>query len=1230
MRKASDLTKTVFALLAMLGLVPMGGLPATAGFEIGANLTGVADCSVAWGDYDGDGDLDLAVAGSTGGALVSKIYRNDTYMGMTTFIDIGAGLEPVAFQPCLAWGDYDNDGDLDLALAGMANGNVLVSKIYRNDPRPWPYATYFSDIGAGLTGVAACSLAWGDYDNDGDLDLALAGSDFNAPLTKIYANIKQAGGNREFVEDTYGEANLTPVYSGSLAWGDYNNDGRLDLAIVGNTAGGRVSKIYSNDYGIFSEVVGAGLVGVAEGTSLAWGDYDNDGYLDLALAGEQFEGSCVSLIYHNQDGSGSFTDSGAMLAGVQYCSLAWGDYDNNGYLDLALTGQNNGMQKISRIYQNDNPAFNDIGAGLLNVFHSSVAWGDYDNDGRLDLALAGNTGGDENVFVSYIYRNNGTAVNTAPVTPTGLSTTVIGSTLTVRWNAATDAQTPQNGLSYNLRVGTTPGGADVFSGMADLGSGYRRLPATGNAQKNLSWKAENVLPSQKYYCSVQAIDAAFAGSAWAAEVASGDWPVADSWTQWASDCSLAWGDYDNDGDLDLALAGAGSSTSSISQLYRNDQYDFVDAYVSLTGVRDCALAWGDYDNDGYRDLALAGFDGSSRVSKIYRNEIGGGGSFAPIGASLTGVSDCALAWGDYDNDGDLDLALAGFDGSARVSKIYRNDSNVDGSFTPIAAGLTGVSDCSLAWADYDNDGDLDLALAGFDGSARVSKIYRNDGGSFAPTTASLTGVSDCSLAWGDYDNDGDLDLALAGFDGSARVSKIYGNDGGSFAPTTADLTGVDHCSLAWGDYDNDGKLDLALAGMSDGSGRISRIYRNNVTAFTDIAAGLTGVDRCSLAWADWDNDGDLDLALAGATDGINMPLRISRIYCNIGDHPTNMQPWGPRGLSVTFEGGDAVFSWQAADDDATPQSGLSYNLRVGTTPGDDDVFCGMANLNETSGYRRLPAIGNAQKKRSWKLKFLPADEYYWSVQAVDTAFAGGLWATEHTVEILKGLPDESQVTYECVEVYGVQEYLEHFPDDHYFLYVRRGLTGIRVHRDYHGFITGDTVSVIGTLGTTADGERYIDANDPGSITYCSSGLTRMTPLSPPPGSNAPLMCNRAVGGGDWCYDPITGAGQRGITGASGVNTVGMQATTYGVVTQKSETGLYMYVDDGSHLLDGTYTDLEANVGVRVRCWPGDWYTGDWVTVTGPVSLLAVGDWPEVHYERLILGNAAGCIRRLWP
>ncbi|MDY0150795.1 MAG: VCBS repeat-containing protein, partial [Candidatus Cloacimonas sp.] len=111
-------------------------------------------------------------------------------------------------------------------------------------------------------------------------------------------------------------------------------------------------------------------------------------------------------------------------------------------------------------------------------------------------------------------------------------------------------------------------------------------------------------------------------------------------------------------------------------------------------------------------------------------------TFTDINAGLQGVSSSSVAWGDYDNDGDLDILVIGYSGSDYISKVYCNNGN--SSFTDINAGLMGTNG-SASWGDFDNDGDLDILLAGFNfNGVRISKIYRNNGNnSFSDINANL-------------------------------------------------------------------------------------------------------------------------------------------------------------------------------------------------------------------------------------------------------------------------------------------------------------------------------------------------------------------------------------------------------------------------------------------------------------------------------------------------------------
>jgi hypothetical protein len=168
----------------------------------------------------------------------------------------------------------------------------------------------------------------------------------------------------------------------------------------------------------------------------------------------------------------------------------------------------------SLLYRNDDGIFTDVRATLPDVEYSSVAWGDYDSDGDLDLLLSGHA---DSGFVASVYRSDSALVNTPPVAPANLSAQVVGSRMTFSWDAATDTETPAAGLTYNLRVGTTLGGSEISSAMADS-SGLRLVAALGNLNQNLSWSIELPdPPSPTYYWSVQALDACFAGSPFAPE-----------------------------------------------------------------------------------------------------------------------------------------------------------------------------------------------------------------------------------------------------------------------------------------------------------------------------------------------------------------------------------------------------------------------------------------------------------------------------------------------------------------------------------------------------------------------------------------------------------------------------------------------------------------------------------------------------------------------------------------
>lgn len=474
----------------------------------------------------------------------------------------------------------------------------------------------------------------------------------------------------------------------------------------------------------------------------------------------------------------------------------------------------------------------------------------------------------------------------------------------------------------------------------------------------------------------------------------------------------AWGDYDNDGRLDVAASWP-------FQVYRNADAGFTNgASLGAAAIVHGSVSWGDYDNDERLDIIITGEDISEPLypSTMVLHNTGGG--FTNINTSLPRVRYSSGAWGDYDNDGRLDFVLAGSK-NTNVAQVWRNtreDLWPTVEFTELHAGLTGVEGASASCGDYDNDGRLDILLTGHTNSSFLfptSRLLRNTGHGFTNVNTGLPGIWFGSVAWGDYDNDGRLDILLTGAtnDFPQLISQVWRNTGAGFTNINAGLPGVWAGSAAWGDYDNDGRLDILLAGATNGfvnpggiplpTSAICQVWRNTGNGFTNVNVGLTGVNSGSAAWGDYDNDGRLDILLTGYTNQSTPTGAISQIWRN-RTPIANTPPTAPTGLmvtpglSVTNVGTTVILSWNASSDAQTPASGLTYNVRIGTTPGGSEA---MSAMSSSSGLRRLPQMGNAGERLFARFNAALATTYYWSVQAIDTAFAGGPFAPEQRFTI---------------------------------------------------------------------------------------------------------------------------------------------------------------------------------------------------------------------------------------
>jgi FG-GAP-like repeat len=337
----------------------------------------------------------------------------------------------------------------------------------------------------------------------------------------------------------------------------------------------------------------------------------------------------------------------------------------------------------------------------------------------------------------------------------------------------------------------------------------------------------------------------------------------------------AFADYDSDDDLDLFVGLNGPA----NRLYRNDGGRFAEVAVDA-GIADArptrAVAWADVDADGDPDLLVGFAPGPSTgesVLRLYRNTKGRFSDVtAATGLSVEGGAVRQPAFVDIDADGDLDLFVAFRD---RANAFFRNDG---GRFAEVAAQI-GLADTrrsvGAVWFDFDEDGDLDLVVGEMDGDPNA--MYRNDGGRFTDV-AGETGI-----AWGgraardpangtvrpcagDVNNDGRIDLFFANY---GRNGLFLNRGPGRFEDVSR-TWGVDadarYDTCAFADFDNDGRLDLYVNGtVTGGVSYPDALLRNAGRSFAPATPqNLAALNADHGAqWADVDGDGDEDLALTG-------------------------------------------------------------------------------------------------------------------------------------------------------------------------------------------------------------------------------------------------------------------------------------------------------------------------------------------------------------------------------
>ncbi|MEN8719160.1 MAG: VCBS repeat-containing protein, partial [Oceanococcaceae bacterium] len=364
---------------ATVNLHRVGGIVASSGtFEAVTNF-GVGDSprSVTPGDFNGDGDLDLAVANFViGGTGSVSILLGDGSGGfsspMGSPFDAGTGLTASAA------GDFDGDGVLDLAVTDFDSDNVAI--LLGDGDGSFGAATDF------MVGALPFSVTAGDFDGDGDLDLAVASNDG-------VVSILLGAGDGSFVAAPNVAADGGPR---TVITGDFNGDGVLDLAVA-NIGSNSVSILLGDGSGGFADAAGSPVLFDGEDPddpfdlgpapfSVTTGDFDGDGDLDLAVA--SFRANNVSILLG--DGSGGFEEAigSPIMVGATPVSVTTGDLNGDGNLDLAVANNSSGSNSVSILLGDGSGGFGAATNYGVGDNPNSVSIGDLNGDGVLDLATA--------------------------------------------------------------------------------------------------------------------------------------------------------------------------------------------------------------------------------------------------------------------------------------------------------------------------------------------------------------------------------------------------------------------------------------------------------------------------------------------------------------------------------------------------------------------------------------------------------------------------------------------------------------------------------------------------------------------------------------------------------------------------------------------------------------------------------------------------------------------------
>jgi hypothetical protein len=673
------------------------------------------------------------------------------------------------------------------------------------------------------TGVHALSVAVADFNCDGVPDLAVANLGNN--------NVSILLGNGPTNPGTFQAAVNYPVGAGPrfIAAGDFNGDGRPDLAVA-NQDGNTVSILLAYPNGTFRPAVNY-AVGLYPACVVV-GDFNGDGLPDLAVA--NYTSNNVSILLGTP--TGTFAPAVNYFTGSGPVSIAIADFNGDGRPDLVVTDYFNNTVSILRADPAHAGTFQTRVAFSVGSGPFFVAAGDFNSDGRPDLAVANITSNNISILLGNAAGGFVPAVNYFIGPGASPDFVAIGDfnadgnpDLAVsNYTSGTVTFFTGNGNGTFLAVVNQVVGTGPFCfALADLnGDGTPDLASANYGGGNVSVLLGNT-----------------GGALFGAAVNYGAGNGARS---------VAIADFDGDGRPDLAVANQDGANVSI--LLAHPDGTFRPAVNYDQGAVPISIAAGDFDGDGRLDLVTANY-GTNDLTILLGN---GDGTFfhQPTDSHHVGAGPTCVVVGDFDGNQFLDLAVTNY-GDNNVS-ILRGNGN--GTFQAAENHAVGAGPSSIAVMNSGRD----LAVTNT-GSNNVS-ILRGDGsGGFLAAINFPVGLVPRSVAVGDFNADGvpDLAVTVSTNESDHHVSILLGNPDGTFQAAVTYTVRLGAASVAVGDFNGDGRLDLAVTNEGDNS--VSILLGNgppNAGTFQPAMNYTVDTDPLGVVIGDFNADGRPDLAVA--------------------------------------------------------------------------------------------------------------------------------------------------------------------------------------------------------------------------------------------------------------------------------------------------------------------------------------------------------------------------------